>query len=147
MILGGMFWRLFAAALSGQQCRLHAAQPPSQYTRPSLAVISPVLARQQWAVTLAAFFAEPTVCCAWFALPLATAVGSTVWRALYPAAHLPYSVKMQKVLPHRLYRNGSGAASFSSQDAGLSGMLGRLLVMNQPKLGCNAVWRRLWFTD
>ncbi|CSQ03261.1 Uncharacterised protein [Shigella sonnei] len=75
-----------------------------------------------------------------------------VWRALYPAAHLPYSRENAESFCRLTAdaKTGSGAASFSSRDAGLfrHAGLGAAHGDEPTQTGAgNAVWRRLWFTD
>lgn len=139
MILG-MFGGCFAAALWANNVKLRM---PRSRIRIMQAIIGGIIAGfgarlamgcnggvlYRYSSVLAACTVLCHRHCHWF----------MVWRALYPAAHLPYSRENAESFCRLTAdaKTGSGAASFSSRDAGLFGMLGWALLtaMNQPKLG------------
>ena len=153
MMILGMFGGCFAAALWANNVKLRM---PRSRIRIMQAIIGGIIAgfgaRLAMGCNLAAFFTGiPQFSLhAWF-FAIATAIGSWFGArfTLLPIFRIP--VKMQKFL--RLTadaKTGSGAASFSSRDAGLfrHAGLGAAHGDEPTKTGAgNAVWRRLWFTD
>lgn len=153
MMILGMFGGCFAAALWANNVKLRM---PRSRIRIMQAIIGGIIAgfgaRLAMGCNLAAFFTGiPQFSLhAWF-FAIATAIGSW-FGALYPAAHLPYSRENAESFCCLTVdaKTGSGAASFSSRDAGLfrHAGLGAADGDEPTKTGAgNAVWRRLWFTD
>lgn len=153
MMILGMFGGCFAAALWANNVKLRM---PRSRIRIMQAIIGGIIAgfgaRLAMGCNLAAFFTGiPQFSLhAWF-FAIATAIGSW-FGALYPAAHLPYSRENAESCCRLTAdaKTGSGAASFSSRDAGLfrHAGLGAAHSDEPTQTGAgNAVWRRLWFTD
>lgn len=153
MMILGMFGGCFAAALWANNVKLRM---PRSRIRIMQAIIGGIIAgfgaRLAMGCNLAAFFTGiPQFSLhAWF-FAIATAIGSW-FGALYPAAHLPYSRENAESFCRLTAdaKTGSGAASFSSRDAGLfrHAGLGAAHGDEPTQTGAgNAVWRRLWFTD
>ncbi len=154
MMILGMFGGCFAAALWANNVKLRM---PRSRIRIMQAIIGGIIAgfgaRLAMGCNLAAFFTGiPQFSLhAWF-FAIATCHWFMVWRALYPAAHLPYSRENAESFCRLTAdaKTGSGAASFSSRDAGLfrHAGLGAAHGDEPTQTGAgNAVWRRLWFTD
>lgn len=153
MMILGMFGGCFAAALWANNVKLRM---PRSRIRIMQAIIGGIIAgfgaRLAMGCNLTAFFTGiPQFSLhAWF-FAIATAIGSW-FGALYPAAHLPYSRENAESFCCLTVdaKTGSGAASFSSRDAGLfrHAGLGAADGDEPAQTGAgNAVWRRLWFTD
>lgn len=154
MMILGMFGGCFAAALWANNVKLRM---PRSRIRIMQAIIGGIIAgfgaRLAMGCNLAAFFTGiPQFSLhAWF-FAIATAIGSWFGArfTLLPIFRIP--VKMQKVSAASplTQKTGSGAASFSSRDAGLfrHAGLGAAHSDEPTQTGAgNAVWRRLWFTD